>query len=64
MFNANVWLDDTLVIDGAIHRYYSVLPRIEIRLRYLNMLYNNHQYKSVTGRSDYNEDYNVEYFKG
>ena len=64
MFNANVWLDDTLVVDGAIHKYYSVLPRIEIRLRYLNMLYNNHQYKSVCGRSDYSEDYNVEYFKG
>lgn len=64
MFNANVWLDDTLVVDGAIHKYYSVLPRIEIRLRYLNMLYNNHQFKSVCGRSDYNDDYNVEYFKG
>lgn len=64
MFNANVWLDDTLVIDGSIHRYYSVLPRVEIRLRYLNMLYNNHQYKSITNRTDYKEEYNVKYFKG
>lgn len=62
MFNANVWLDDTLVIDGAIHRYYSVLPRIEIRLRYLNMLYNNHQYKQIVNRSDYNDSYGVSYF--
>ncbi len=63
MFNANVWLDDTLVIDGSIHRYYSVLPRIEIRLRYLNMVYNNHQYKSIINRSDYKEEYDVQYFK-
>lgn len=64
MFNANVWLDDTLVIDGAVHKYYSVLPRVEIYLRYLNMLYNNHQYKSITNRVDYKSEYDVKYFKG
>ena len=64
MFNENVWLDDTLVIDGSIHRYYSVLPRVEIRIRYLNMLYNNHQYKSITNRTDYNDEYDVKYFGG
>ena len=64
MFNANIWLDDTLVVDGAVHKYYSVLPRVEIRLRYLNMLYNNHQYKSIINRTDYREEYNVDYFKG
>lgn len=62
MFNANVWLDDTLVIDGSIHRYYSVLPRVEIRLRYLNMVYNRHQFKNITHRSDYLEKYNLQYF--
>lgn len=62
MFNANVWLDDTLVIDGSIHRYYSVLPRIEIRLKYLNMVYNKHQYNSVVKRTDYEESYNLQYF--
>lgn len=61
MFNANVWLDDTLVVDGAVHKYYSVLPRIEIRLRYLNMLYNRIQYKSVINRADY-EEHNLKYF--
>lgn len=64
MFNANVWLDDTLVIDGSVHKYYSVLPRVEIGLRYLNMLYNNHQYKSITNRVDYKTEYSVNYFKG
>lgn len=62
MFNANVWLDDTLVIDGSIHRYYSVLPRVEIRLRYLNMVYNKHQYNSITKRTDYDDAYNLKYF--
>lgn len=63
MFNANVWLDDTLVVDGAVHKYYSVLPRVEIKLRYMNMLYNSHQYRSIVNRSDYNPDYDVKYFK-
>lgn len=63
MFNANVWLDDVLVVDGSIHRYYSVLPRIEIRLRYLNMVYNKHQYNSVVNRVDYKEEYNLQYYK-
>lgn len=62
MFNANVWLDDTLVVDGAIHKYYSVLPRIEIRLRYLNMVYNKYQYNSIINRTDYDESYNLQYF--
>lgn len=62
MFNANVWLDDTLVIDGSIHRYYSVLPRVEIRLRYLNMVYNRHQFKNITHRSDYKDEYCLQCF--
>lgn len=62
MFNANVWLDDTLVVDGAIHKYYSVLPRIEIRLRYLNMVYNKYQYNSIINRTDYDDAYNLQYF--
>ena len=63
MFNRNVWLDDTLVIDGSIHKFYSILPRIEIRLRFMNMLYDIHQYRSITSRSDYKEEYDVHYFK-
>lgn len=62
MFNANVWLDDTLVVDGAIHKYYSILPRIEIRLRYLNMVYNKYQYNSIINRTDYDDAYNLQYF--
>lgn len=62
MFNANIWLDDTLVTDGSVHKFYSVLPRIEIKLRYLNMVYNKHQYDSITHRAEYDEKYNLQYF--
>ena len=63
MFNKNVWLDDTLVIDGSIHKYYSVLPRIEIRIRYLNMLYNRSQYNSITNRVNYDGSTDLSYFQ-
>lgn len=63
MFNANIWLDDTLVVDGSVHKYYSVLPRVEIKLRYLNMAYNKYQYNSVVNRVDYKDEYNLQYFK-
>lgn len=52
MTNSNIWLDDALVIRGCVEKYYSVLPRVEIRLRYLNMLYNKHQARSIAKRYD------------
>lgn len=63
MFNKNIWLDDTLVVDGAIHRYYSILPRIEIRVRYLNMLYNKYQYNQMINRTDLEPGRDIKYFK-
>lgn len=63
MSNHNIWLDDSFVIDGTVKKFYSILPRVEISIRYLNMLYNKPQYNSVSKRKDYNEEYNVEYFK-
>lgn len=64
MSNHNIWLDDQMVVSGTVNKYYSILPRIEINIRFLNILYNNYQYKSVSGRKDY-ESYNcnVDYFK-
>lgn len=59
MSNSNLWLDDNLVTDGTVSKYYSVLPRVEIRLRYLNMLYNKYQYDSISKRYDGD----VQYFK-
>ena len=62
MFNANVWLDDTLVVDGSVHKFYSVLPRIEICIKYLNMVYNKYQYNSITNRTDYKDEYDLQYY--
>lgn len=60
MYNGNVWLDDSLVIESSMKKFYSILPRVEIRLRYLNMLYNKYQYESVSKRIE--EGSNVTYF--
>ena len=59
MYNGNVWIDDALVVDAVVRKYYSILPRVEIHLRFLNMLYNKYQYKSISNRV---ESTNVNYF--
>ncbi|MDD3122021.1 MAG: RusA family crossover junction endodeoxyribonuclease [Candidatus Izemoplasmatales bacterium] len=53
MYNYNIWLDDSQVNDGSVHKYFSILPRVEIYLRYMNVVYNSHQYKSIVNRKDY-----------
>lgn len=62
MYNSNIWLDDSLVISGTVNKYYSILPRVEIHLRYLNMLYNKYQYNNIIKRCD-NNGYGVDYFR-
>ena len=60
MYNSNIWLDDSFVISGTVNKYYSILPRVEIRLKYLNMVYNRYQYNAIRNRIlGY-----VDYFKG
>lgn len=61
MLTNNIWLDDALVIESSMSKYYSILPRIEIRLRFLNLLYNKQQYTSIINRLSDNS--NVDYFK-
>ena len=61
MFNANLWLDDNLVIDGEVHKYYSILPRVEIYIRYLNYITNIQQYNQIINRREYNIDYPINY---
>lgn len=61
MFNSNIWLDDVLVIDGAVHKYYSILPRVEIKLRYLNALYTKQQFVSLSNKKDYEKVKEVSY---
>ena len=50
MYTGNIWVDDSIVIESNFNKYYSELPRMEITLRYMNMLYNKYQYKSVSKR--------------
>lgn len=47
MLNRNVWLDDCIVVDGFVSKYYSIKPRIEIYIKYLNMLYDKHRSDSI-----------------
>lgn len=47
MTNENLWLDDRLVIKGTVEKYYSVLPRIEITIDYLNKCTNRHEAASI-----------------
>jgi len=61
MFNANLWLDDNLVIDGEVHKYYSILPRIEIYINYLNCITNQYQYNQIINRKDYHSDNPISY---
>ena len=58
MTNQNLWVDDRLVIRGTVEKWYSVLPRVEITIDYLNML--THQYQAESIMKSYNGD--VRYF--
>lgn len=53
MYNYNVWLDDTTVNSGNVVKYFSILPRVEISLRYLNCVYNKQQYNRIIKRKNY-----------
>lgn len=50
MCNNNIWYDDAYVISGTVNKYYSTLPRLEIKIAYLNKLYNRYQYKQVKNK--------------
>ncbi len=54
MYNTNVWLDDSFVIDGRVRKFYSILPRVEIYIKYLNTLYNKKHYNTIINRKDIN----------
>lgn len=50
MYNGNVWIDDANVIRGVVDKYYSCLPRVEIKLMFLNTLYTPYQYKQMKNK--------------
>lgn len=61
MLNLNAWIDDDIVIDGAVHKYYSILPRVEINIKYLNMFYNRYQYDLMRKRKHYPKESELTY---
>lgn len=63
-FTSNIWIDDIVVVDATFHKYYSILPRVEINLKYSNQLYNIHQYKAMIKRKDFTDEMSVQYFGG
>ena len=64
MFTDNIWIDDIIVVDATIRKFYSILPRVEIILQYQNHLYNKHQHDSMLKRKNYTEGMNINYFGG
>ena len=61
MYNTNVWLDDNLVISGTVNKFYSILPRVEIYLKYLNLAPNKKHYNAIVSKKNYNEEYPIRY---
>ena len=64
MFTDNIWIDDIIVVDATIRKFYSILPRVEIILQYQNHLYNKHQHDAMLRRKNYTEGMNINYFGG
>lgn len=62
-FTDNIWIDDILVVDAEFHKYYSVLPRVEIDLKFMNQLYTKQQYQTMIKRNGYENNSNLSYFK-
>lgn len=63
-FTGNIWIDDIVVVDATFRKYYSILPRMEIDLKYSNQLCNQYQYKAMVKRKDFTEDMSIDYFGG
>ena len=58
MTNKNLWVDDRLVVKGTVEKWYSVLPRVEITIDYLNILPNIKQAENI--KKSYNGE--IRYF--
>lgn len=61
MYNTNIWLDDNLVISGVVNKFYSILPRVEIYLKYLNVAPSKKQYDTIVSKKNYNANYPIQY---
>lgn len=63
-FTGNIWIDDIVVVDASFHKFYSILPRVEINLKYSNQLYNSHQYRAMIKRKEFTDEMKIDYFGG
>ena len=61
MFNQTIWLDDNMCFSGNLNKFYSILPRVEIHIRYMNCAMNKYQYNHITSRVGY-RDNNLLYY--
>lgn len=58
---ASLWLDDRLVVSATVNKFYSILPRQEIYIRYLNFIPNKAQYDIVTSSKEFKDEYEIHY---
>ena len=56
MFNQTIWLDDNMCFSGNLNKFYSILPRVEIHIQYMNCAMNKYQYNHITSRVGYRDD--------
>lgn len=61
MFNRNVWLDDNMCFSGQLTKFYSILPRVEISIRYMNCAMNKYQYNHIISRVGYQDSKQLYY---
>ena len=61
MYNSNIWLDDKLVISGQVNKFYSILPRVEIDIHYLNVVPTLQDYNLITKQKDYRKEQPIQY---
>lgn len=61
MFNRNVWLDDNMCFSGNLTKFYSILPRVEISIRYMNCAINKYQYNHIISRVGYQDNDQLQY---
>ena len=59
--NTNLWLDDSLVISCTVNKLYSILPREEIFIKYLNVAPTRNQYNAIVNRKGFNPEYPINY---
>lgn len=56
MVQNSIILDDSLIIEGSVSKYYSIKPRIEITIEYADRYDSKFNKKSITNRKQYKDN--------